>query len=86
MNRLAIHIAPDKTDVVNNVSHEPEGERIRAELIDFLTRNKIHSIMLDTDDHCVQVDGVKLPPRIKDVLTIWGSIYVRVEDVTENSK
>jgi hypothetical protein len=35
--------------------------------------------MLDTQEHCIDVDIVKLPPKIKAVLTSWGSIYVRDE-------
>ena len=77
MSRIAIHAAPDKDAIAKNVAKEPEGERIRAELAAFLKRNNIVSIMLDTDEHCVSVDIVKLPPDIKPVLTLWGSIYVR---------
>jgi hypothetical protein len=76
MSRISIHIAPDKDAIANNVAKEPQGERIRAELIDFLVRNKIVSMMLDTDHHVIGIDIVKLPPNIKPVLTHWGSIFV----------
>jgi len=79
MSRIDIHAVPNKDDIAKNVVKEPEGERIRAELVDFLVRNKIVSIMLDTEEHCVSVDIVRLPPEIKPVLTLWGSIYVRNE-------
>lgn len=65
---------------------EPEGERIRAELEDFLTRNKIVGMMLDTQEHCITIDIVKLPPRTKSVLTKWGSIRVRDEETADEHK
>ena len=74
---IACHIAPDQNDIIKNVSKEPEGEHIRAELVDFLRRNKIVSVLLDTEEHNVQIDIVKLPPEIKPVLTCWGSVFVR---------
>jgi hypothetical protein len=77
MSRLTIHVAPDKEAIAKNAAKEPEGERIRAELIDFINRNKIVNLFLDTDEHVVTIDIVRLPPRIKPVLTIWGAIYVR---------
>ena len=80
MSRISVHVAPDRDSIVQNVSREPEGERIRAELEDFLKRNKIVSILLDTEQHCVSVDIVKLPPEIKPVLTLWGSIFVRNDE------
>lgn len=70
------HIAPDRNDIEANKRKEAEGERIRAELEDFLTRNDIVGIMLDTEKHVVRVDINKLPPHIKPVLTLWGSIFV----------
>jgi hypothetical protein len=70
------HTKPDEEFIKKNAAREPEGERIRAELIDFLERNKIVSICLDTQLHTVQIDSGKLPPKIKSVLTKWGSIYV----------
>ena len=74
------HVAPDQADLERNKAVEPEGERIRAELIDWLSRNKIVSVMLDTPEHVVRVDiAPKLPPRIKSVLSLWGSIFVKDE-------
>lgn len=81
MSRIGCHIAPDKDAVAQNAVKEPDGERIRAELSDFIKRNKIVSVMLDTDEHVVSIDIVKLPPRIKPVLRLWGSIYVRDVEV-----
>lgn len=76
-------IAPKEKDLEENKAKEPEGERIRAELIDFLERNKICGMLLDTPHHHVAIDfGPRLPDRIKQVLTVWGSIYVvESEDV-----
>lgn len=75
---VSLHVPPVEADIERNRLAEPEGERIRAELIEWLTRNKIVSVMLDTPEHVVRVDiAPKLPPRIKPVLTLWGSIYVR---------
>jgi len=76
MNTSTHHV-PDKEAIERNKKIEPEGERIRQELIDFLERNKIVTISLDTDEHSVSVDIVKLPPEIKPVLRSWGSIYVK---------
>lgn len=73
------HISPDKDALERNKSVETEGERIRGELVDFLNRNRIVGMMLDTEEHVVRVDIVKLPPNIKPVLTLWGSIYVKDE-------
>lgn len=56
---------------------EPEGERLRSELTDWLEKNGIVSIVLDTPEHVVSVDILKLPQRLKPVLTLWGSIYVK---------
>lgn len=79
--RYDLHVAPPLEDLEANAKEEPEGERIRAELIDWLTRNKISSVYLDTERHIVEINIAKLPPRIKPVLTKWGSIFV--EDTTE---
>jgi hypothetical protein len=76
MSNTNFHVPPDRADIAANVSKEPEGERIRAELEDFLTRNKIVSISLDTERHSVSVDIVRLPSEIEPVLNVWGSIYV----------
>lgn len=75
----ACHISPDKDALERNKSVEAEGERIRGELVDFLNRNRIVGMMLDTEEHVVRVDIAKLPPNIKPVLTLWGSIYVKDE-------
>lgn len=72
------HIAPPKADIEANRAKEPEGERIRAELEDFLKRNKIVAMLLDTESHYVEIDVNKLPPYTKSVLTHWGAI--RIED------
>ena len=81
VSRIDCYAAPDKEACAKNAKMEPEGERIRGELIDFLARNKIVSILLDTDEHIVSIDiawpKVKLPLEIKPVLTLWGSIFVR---------
>jgi hypothetical protein len=78
MSRVSIHVAPDENDIERNKSAEPEGERLRAELTEWLRKNGIVSMMLDTPEHCVEVRiAPRLPPRIKPVLTLWGSIYVR---------
>lgn len=79
MSRISIHAAPDKEAIERNKKREPLGEQIRAELIDWINRNGIVTVMLDTDEHCISVDIVKLPPEIKPALTLWGSIYVRNE-------
>jgi hypothetical protein len=70
------HCAPPLEELEKNRHREPDGERIRRELVEWITRNKVVSVMLDTEQHCVSIDIVKLPPRIKPVLTRWGSIYV----------
>lgn len=71
------HQKPDRAAIEQNKIKEPEGERIRAELEDFIRRNHIVGIMLDTDQHTVEIQINRLPPACKSVLTIWGSIYVR---------
>jgi len=76
ISRRDIHVVPNQDDINMNLPLEPEGEHIRAELVDFLTRNKIVNIVLDTEKHCVNIDIIRLPPEIKPVLTSWGSIYV----------
>jgi hypothetical protein len=74
---VSIHIAPDQKDIEANKKAEPEGERLRAELSEWLEKNGIVSMCLDTPNHVVRVDIVKLPPRIKPVLRLWGSIFVK---------
>lgn len=59
-----------------NWSREPLGEQLRAGLIEWITRNGIVSISLDTEEHHVYISSIKLPPEIKPVLTHYGSIYV----------
>lgn len=72
------HTVPNEVDIEKNKTIEPEGERLRAELIDWLKKNKIVGILLDTPEHVVDIQiAPRLPPRIKSVLTVWGSIYVR---------
>jgi hypothetical protein len=76
------HITPDPADIEKNKKAEPHGERLRAELQDWLERNGIVSIMLDTNHHVVRVDiAPKLPPEIRPVLGLWGSIFVTKEAV-----
>jgi hypothetical protein len=79
VSRRECHIAPDRDACVANIEKEPEGERIRMELEDFLRRNKIVSIMMDTPEHMVSIDIVKLPPRIKPILRLWGSVFIKDE-------
>ena len=71
------HVIPKQTDIQKNEIVEPEGERLRKELTEWLNKNGIVSILLDTPEHVVDIQIVKLPPHIKNVLTLWGSIYVR---------
>lgn len=71
------HTPPDREYIERNKLEEPEGERIRAELEDFIKRNHIVGIFLDTDHHRVHIDIDRLPPRIKSVLTKWGAISIR---------
>jgi len=74
-------IPPKQEDLEANKLKEPEGERIRAELIDFLERNKICGILMDTPHHHVSIDyGPNLPSEIKNVLGCWGSIYIVVKE------
>jgi hypothetical protein len=80
-NRIACFTAPDQGDIQRNQEFEPEGERLRRELTDWLRINKISSILLDTDEHCVDIKIAKLPPRIKNALSLWGAIYVKDEPV-----
>lgn len=74
-------IAPDEQDVEKNRVAEPEGERLRKELTDWLERNRICGMHLDTLHHVVRIDfGPKLPNEIRNKLSCWGSIYVVVSD------
>ena len=70
------HAPPDEKDIAENINVEPEGERLRQELTDWLNKNGIVSILLDTEKHCVEVESATLPPKIKPVLSKWGCIYV----------
>jgi len=73
-----LHTPPIEADIERNKATEPEGERLRGELTAWLKKNGIVSIVLDTPEHVVRIDiAPKLPPRIKPVLTLWGSIYVK---------
>lgn len=75
--RHDLHTPPVRADIEQNKAKEPEGERIRSALERFLRRNKIAGMLLDTEKHMVQIESAPhLPPRMKSVLTIWGSIYV----------
>lgn len=56
-----------------------EPQKCACTLISFLERNKIVGVLLDTEQHRISIDILKLPPEIKPVLTLWGSIYVRNE-------
>lgn len=75
-----MHSAPNEAAVKRNEMLEPEGERLRAELIEWLRVNQIVGICMDTPEHVVRVDSALLPPRIKPVLTFYGSIYVKDEE------
>ena len=75
MNILT-HLSPNLDDIKRNKVKEPDGERLRSELIEWLDKNKIVTILLDTPNHQVDINIVKLPSYIKPVLTIWGSIFV----------
>jgi hypothetical protein len=68
--------APPREAIEKNKIAEPQGERLRAELESWLRKNQIVTIILDTEHHKVSVDIDRLPPNIKSVLTLWGSIYV----------
>lgn len=71
------HIKPPADELISNAMLEPEGERLRSELADWLKRNKIVSVLLSTENHEVEIHvGGTLPPRMKTVLTRYGSIYV----------
>lgn len=79
--RIRCHVAPVQEDIERNKIKEPEGEKLRAELIDWLEKNGIVSLILDTPEHVIYVDRIgKLPPRICALLTLWGSIYVKDPD------
>lgn len=75
-SRSACHEPTPEDFPASNNRREPEGERIRAELVEFLARNKISSIVLDTATLTVDIQSARLPPRMKCVLARWGSIYV----------
>lgn len=70
------HTPPDEEAISKNAKREPEGERIRRELIEFLERNKIVGILLGTTHHTVEINIDKLPSKLKNVLTKWGAISV----------
>lgn len=70
------HTPPDEGYIEQNELYEPEGERIRKELIEFLERNKIVGILLDTASHTVEVNIGMLPPKLKTVLSKYGAISV----------
>lgn len=45
-------------------------------MTEWLYRHSIVGISLDTAEHTVDIQCAKLPPRMKPVLTKWGSVYV----------
>lgn len=72
---------PDEKDVAANIAKEPEGERLRRELTEWLERNHVCSGILDTTHHHVSIHfGPNLPNEIMSVLSIWGAIDVVVSD------
>lgn len=79
-SRIYAHVPPDEAAIGANQAVEPEGERLRQELTDWLTRNSIVGIMLDTPHHYVDIGSAKLPPLIKPILRLWGSIYIEDSD------
>lgn len=71
------HFMPDEQAIQANKEVEPEGERLRQELTEWLDRNGVVSILLDTPHHSVEIYYRPwLPGKMKQVLTLWGSIYV----------
>jgi hypothetical protein len=78
------HIAPPTDVIEKNKETEPEGERLRAELADWLRHNQIVGILMDTKDHIVDIQIGRLPPRLKWVLRTWGAIMV-VDDADEST-
>lgn len=74
-SRIYCHVAPNPSDIERNRAKEPDGERLRQELTEWIERNGVVSMMLDTPTHYVEMGIAKLPPRIKPILTLWGSIY-----------
>lgn len=81
MRSRLLHVPPDEGAIERNRIVEPSGERLRSELTEWLDANMVVSMLLDTRDHLVDIRSAKLPPRIRPVLKLWGSIYV-----TDNSK
>jgi hypothetical protein len=67
---------PPAEAIERNKAKEPEGERIRAALEDFIKRNRIASVYLDTEKHTVSIQPARHPGLIKNVLTFYGSIYL----------
>lgn len=74
-----LHTPPDAGAIQRNKVCEPEGERLRRELTLWLEANDVVGIRLDTPKHSVRIDSASLPPNMKPVLTVWGSIYVEVK-------
>ena len=75
-SRIYCHIPPDEKACQENAAIEPEGERLRNELTDWLDRNGIVGVLMDTPSHYIDIGIAKLPPRIKTVLRLWGAISV----------
>lgn len=84
-SRIYCHVPPDPIAIEKNREIEPDGERLREELTNWLERNGIVSMMLDTPKHYVDVGITKLPPRIHPVLRLWGSIYT-IDDAALRAK
>jgi hypothetical protein len=70
------HTRPAEAYIEKNKKREPEGERIRKELIEFLERNKIATMLVDTAHHTIEVNIDKLPHKMKQVLSKYGCIMV----------
>lgn len=70
------HDEPPQDAIDTNWKEEPEGENLRASITDFLKYKNLVAVSLHTRHHIVDIQSVKLPPRIKPVLTKWGAIYV----------
>jgi hypothetical protein len=71
---------PPQHELDANRENEPEGEHLRTVLTTWLEHRNIGSMYLDTQHHRVDIQIDVLPPRIKPVLTKWGSIYVVDKD------
>lgn len=77
---VGVYSAPDPAVVSENKKQEPVGERLRAELTEWLERNGIVSAIIELEHHAVRIDIDRLPPEIKNVLSCYGSIFIRNEE------